>query len=201
MSQEEDRIKVRIGDGIRTIEIDAPVSSYDQAVEGARQLTEGWQSVAPQASATAPAASVAEPPTLASRKESARSKPSKPGTSAGRPGRIGSFEPQRDLINEEQQIAIRQFMQGKRPVDQSDQVIVAMYQGEELLGRQGFSFNDIYTLMWRAGVDPLPKALDVVVQRLMQDQRVERGENGYFLKFLGRVRVENELPMAAKDVV
>ena len=77
-------------------------------------------------------------------------------------------------------------------------MLVAAHKGEQLLGRQGFTYNELYTLLWRAGVDPLPKAIDVVVQRLIQDQKMDKGEGGYFMKFLGQSRVEKELP-SSKD--
>jgi hypothetical protein len=90
-------------------------------------------------------------------------------------------------------------MQKKAPVDQEDQILVAVHKGEQLLGRQGFSYNEIYTLLWRAGVEPLPKAIDVVIQRMVQDQKVDKGDAGYFMKFLGQSRVENELPASPKS--
>lgn len=194
MNDEGKRIRLKV-DPDGGIEIDAPVESYDQAVAGARSLTEGWRVPrnGPTTGNTGAQNSFASPPAPVER-ERVKTRNSKSSSSGARPGRIGSFEPQKDLLSEDQQIAIRQFAQKKRPVDQGDQVLVAMLQGEALLSRQGLSYNEIYTLMWRAGFDPLPKALDVVIQKLMQEQRVERGENGYFLKFLGQSRVENDLP-------
>lgn len=120
-------------------------------------------------------------------------------SSAGRPGRLGSFEPIRDLLTEAQHKEIYAYMQEKAPSDQEDQILVAVHKGEQLLGRQGFTYNEIYTLLWRAGIEPLPKAIDVVVQRLIQTQRMDKGDSGYFMKFLGQSRVDKELPLSTRD--
>ncbi len=80
--------------------------------------------------------------------------------------------------------------------EQSDQVLVAIVKGEQLLGRRGFSFNEIYTLLWLSGVRDLTKALDVVLQRLLKEQMVVREAGGFAAKFLGRNRVERYLPLA-----
>jgi hypothetical protein len=74
---------------------------------------------------------------------------------------------------------------------------VAIVKGEQILNRRGFGFNEIYTLMWLAGVKDLPKALDVVLARLIREQMIVREENGFAAKFIGRNRVEHELPASA----
>lgn len=195
---DEKRIRLRVEPN-GAIEIDSPVENYAEAVAGARELTQGLFARATAAAVPAAASGDVGVQTGPSSPERVKARTIRGTSSTARHGRIGSFEPQRDLLTEDQQIALRQFVEMKRPSEQSDQVLVAMHRGEELLGRQGFSYNEIYTLMWRAGVDPLPKALDVVIQKLMQEQRIERGENGYFLKFLGRSRVDKELPQAGKE--
>jgi hypothetical protein len=98
------------------------------------------------------------------------------------------------LLTEEQEIELRKFYAEKAPTEQSHQVIVALVKGEQLLGRRGLGYNEIYTLMWLAGVKDLPKALDVVILRLMQEQMVVREEGGFAAKFIGRNFVEQELP-------
>lgn len=197
MSTDEKRISLKIDIKSGTIEIDAPVDNFDQAIEKTKELTDSLdlgsagRSHQPQQRSEAVASE-----TSASNTDGARAKPktSKATASTARSGRIGSFEPLRDLLNEEQQKHIRDFVSKKSPKEQGDEVLVAMYEGEKLLGRQGFSYNEIYTLMWRAGIDPLPKALDVVLQRLMSEQLAEKSGDGYFLKFLGQSRVEKDLP-------
>ena len=189
---------MKIGDGVRTIEIDAPVSSYEQAVEGARQLTDGWQNTVHHRAAG--------DGDECCRTWHLRLSQGEYLIEIRSPGICRTSGSYRQLDNvicfdEQQQIGDPGIHAEQATGGPSDHSIVeTVHQGEELRGRQGFGFNELYTLMWRAGVDPLPKALDVVIQRLMQDQRVERGEKGYFLKFLGRARVENELPLTAKDV-
>jgi hypothetical protein len=194
---DEKRIRLRIEPN-GAIEIDSPVENYAEAVAGARELTQGLFVRSASALASAPADTARQNDSAP--RERARVRPARSTSSSARAGRIGSFEPQRDLLTEEQEISLRQFAEAKKPMEQGDQVLVAMRQGEELLGRQAFSYNEIYTLLWRSGIDPLPKALDVVVQKLIQDQRIERGDQGYFLKFLGRSRVDKELPTSRKEV-
>jgi len=195
MDDGEKRISLKIDLKAGTIELDAPESSFDQAIARTRELTQeleiGRQINAHDSAKTETTATTDQ----SSRQERPRTKSARLSTSAGRAGRIGSFDPIRDLLNEEQQQQIRAFVLQKSPKDQGDAVLCAMYEGERILSRQGFSYNEIYTLMWRAGTDPLPKALDVMIQKLSQEQYIERGTNGYFLKFLGRSRVEKELPV------
>jgi len=197
MNTEEKRITLKIDIKSGTIEIDAPVDSFDQAVEKTKELTDSLdlRSAARSTPSSSPEKVVSsEKPAVAPDGAKSKSKSTKATASTARSGRIGSFEPLRDLLNEEQQKRIRDFVAKKSPTEQSDEVLVAMYEGEKLLERQGFSYNEIYTFMWRAGIDPLPKALDVVLQRLMSEQLVEKSGDGYFLKFLGQSRVEKDLP-------
>jgi len=69
-----------------------------------------------------------------------------------------------------------------------------MYKGEELLGRKGFQYNEIYTLMWLAGVKDLPKALDQVLRTMMAEQLITKEEAGFVVKFVGRQFIDTKLP-------
>jgi len=199
----DERIKLRIDLKNGTLELDCPPDDFDSAIQKTKELAASFQFgekavgevLSASRSDSAGSTSPSEPVSKVKIRERGRVSSAK--SSAGRAGRIGSFDPIRDLLDEEQHKAIHAFMQTKAPLDQEDQVLVAAHKGEQLLQRQGFSYNELYTLLWRAGVDPLPKAIDVVIQRLIQDQKMDKGENGYFVKFLGHSRVEKELPSSS----
>jgi hypothetical protein len=204
----EDRIKLRIDLKSGTLELDCPSGEFDSAIQKTKdfaaslQFGEKGAAMAQQVNDGAAGSAMgsqlsASQVMKAKSKEKVRNSGAK--SSTGRAGRLGSFDPIRDLLSEAQHKEIYAYMQAKAPADQEDQILVAAHKGEQLLGRQGFTYNELYTLLWRAGVDPLPKAIDVVVQRLIQDQKMDKGDTGYFMKFLGQSRVEKELPPSSKD--
>ena len=201
MDGEEKRISLKIDLSSGTIELDAPADSFDQAIEKTRELAATLdlrgqlarsEKVAPGAAVEQNPARDLTPPPAPVTATRARSKSAK--SSGARAGRIGSFEEIHGMLSEAQEIELRAFMEEKAPAEQPDQVLVAMVKGEQLLNRKGFSFNEIYTLIWLSGVKDLPKALDVVLQRLIKDQMVVRETDGYAAKFVGRNRVERDLP-------
>lgn len=201
---DETRVSLKIDVRNGTIELNAPAGSFEHAIQKTKELTStldlrgsGAQLETPgvvggRASSSDASSKVAQDSSKAAQ-EKTRGKSGK-STSGARSGRLGSFTPDQGLLSEEQQRAIREFRISKAPTDQHDEALVALYQGEKLLSRKGFSFNEIYTLMWRAGTSPLPKALDEVMRQLALQQLVERGDEGYFMKFIGQERVENDLP-------
>jgi hypothetical protein len=203
----EKRVSLKIDLSAGTIELDAPAESFDQAIERTKELTAtldlgGRRAQVPQGvgEAEPPAATASAENTQGSHPPRLKGRTGKVATpSASRPGRIGSFEEVRGLLTEEQEIELRSFMAEKAPSEQADQVLVAMVKGEQLLGRRGFGFNEIYTLVWLSGVKDLPKALDVVLLRLAQEQKVVREPGGFAVKFVGRNRVERDLPRSAKE--
>jgi hypothetical protein len=210
MSADENRIRLKIDLRSGILELDAPPAEFESAIQKTKELASSLHLGAMSAVAVeSPPASVMPPvdPTRSENRQAGTNAKPRDGvrtsgakaSSALRSGRLGSFEPIRDLLTDEQHKEIYAFMQQKAPAEQEDQVLVAVYKGEQLLGRQGFSYNEIYTLLWRAGIDPLPKAIDVVVQRLIRDQRLDKGSAGYFMKFLGQSRVEKELPLTANQ--
>ena len=69
-----------------------------------------------------------------------------------------------------------------------------MMKGEELLQRQGFEYNEIYTLMHLGGIKPLPKAIDVVLGKLVGENWVVRDGKSFSRKFVGRDFVTENLP-------
>jgi hypothetical protein len=201
----DSRISLKIDVRAGTIELDSPAESFDQAIARTKELAEGLDfRPAPAELETAPPASTERA------EEISASVPSKENNaparvrgrsgkgSSGRPGRIGSFEEVRGLLTEDQEIELRAFFAEKRPREQPHQVLVALVKGEQLLERRGFSYNEIYTLMWLAGAKPLPKALDVTLSRMAQEQFVVREGAGFAAKFIGRDFVERELPPQAK---
>ena len=204
MSNSEDRIKLRIDLKSGTIELDAPPADFEQAVLKTKELAASLQfGERPMTAPQAPPHEAGAMPTSANGGGGSKSREKARGTGAkssvGRAGRLGSFEPIRDLLSEDQHKQLHSYMVQKAPADQEDEILVAVHKGEQLLSRQGFSYNEVYTLLWRAGVDPLPKAVDVVIQRLIQNQKMDKGDAGYFVKFLGQSRVEKELPPSSKD--
>lgn len=195
MNEGEGRITLKIDLSTGTIELDSPAMSFDQAIEKTRELAAALDlqskapAPAPSPQMSAPsAAAIGDSPQPNSRTRTRGSK------SGARAGRIGSYEPVAGLLTEEQEIELRDFMAQKGPTEQSDRVLVAMVKGEQLLGRKGFVYNEIYTLMWLGGIKDLPKALDVVLGNMIQNQFVVRDGPGFSVKFVGRNRVDNDLP-------
>jgi hypothetical protein len=199
---DERRVSLKIDISRGTIELDAPADSFEDAIARTRELTSSLDFRGMQSAAEAPSTprketteieeAAAPPPQEAS--QPSRSKTRGTKVSAGRPGRIGSFEQVKDLLPEAKEIELRKFFSQKSPKEQIHQVLTAVVKGEELLSKKGLTYNDIYTLMWIGGVKPLPKAIDVVLTRLFQDQFVTRENGGFSSKFLGREFVENSLP-------
>lgn len=200
-----DRVSLKIDLRSGVIEIDAPAESFQDAIKQTKELTASLDFAAVLEAPPSPVPTFSElatPNTQPSAtqlptKQSPSKKTKGLKTSSARPGRIGSFEEVRGLLTEPQEIDLRSFFAAKAPNDQTHQVIVAIVKGEELLGRKGFSYNEIYTLMWLGGVKDLPKAVDVVLGKLMQEQMVVREDTGFAAKFIGRNFVDQELPKAA----
>lgn len=195
------RISLKIDLQSGLIELDAPAENFQEAISQTKALTSSLEFGATTAPRTPiessshdhqPPAMQTPPaphPNLAPRRSRTTSK-----ASAARAGRIGSFEEVKGLLTEEQEIELRKFFAEKQPAEQSHQVLVAIVKGEQLIGRRGLSYNEIYTLMWLGGIKDLPKAVDVVLQRLMQEQMVVREDTGFAAKFVGRNFVEQDLP-------
>ena len=199
---EEKRVSLRIDVVKGVIELDSPPENFDQAVARTMELTASLDFSQARAEA-APSIEVPPPERQAIVAEiapdnqmtpSIRSRSRPPKSSGARPGRIGSFEEVKSLLTEPQEKDLRAYFAEKKPSEQGLQVLVAIVKGEQLLGRKGLNYNEIYTLLWLAGVKPLPKAIDVVLLRLVQDQYVVREATGFAAKFLGREFVEQELP-------
>lgn len=200
----ENRISLKIDLKAGLIELEAPAETFEQAIAQTKELAGSLDFSAPaDVPATAPAAP--EPPTEAPAIQEPIAAPARNGAlrrtkaskaSAARTGRIGSFEEVKGLLTEQQEIELRGFYSEKAPTEQSHQVLVAIVKGEQLLGRRGLGYNEIYTLMWLGGIKPLPRALDVVLLKLIQEQMVVREEGGFAAKFIGRDFVEQQLPKA-----
>jgi hypothetical protein len=193
------RISLKIDLVAGTIELTAPPAEFPDAIERTKDLASSLSlgSIPPRRPvAMAPEASEASSTGSAS---ASAAKPAKKATrtaggSSGRPGRIGSFEPVNLGFSEAQERALLSFAQEKKPSTQAEQVAVAMYQGEKLLDRRHYNYNEIYTLMRGAGIRDLPKALDVLLSQMIENQWVAREEAGFTLKFLARDYVEQKLP-------
>ena len=198
MDEREGRVSLKIDLVSGTIELDAPAENFNEAIERTKELASTLElqkrptqhSPAP----TAPPASVNPSVTTEVAAPSSARARSKVIRSGARAGRLGSYEPIQQLLTDEQQMNLMSFFASKAPSDQIDRVLTAMVKGEELLGRKGLVYNEIYTLMWLAGVKDLPKALDVVLGKMIQDQLIVRDGVGFAVKFIGRNRVDNDLP-------
>lgn len=200
MEDREDRVSLKIDLSTGTIELNAPAESFNEAIERTKELAAALDlqgRSAPMPAPTQPATNAAATDTAvangAAAHVSARPR-ARTGKSGARAGRIGSYEPISGLMSEAQEIELRAFMAEKSPTEQADRVLVAMVKGEELLGRKALIYNEIYTLMWLGGIKDLPKALDVVLGNMIQNQFVVREGAGFTVKFVGRNRVENDLP-------
>lgn len=191
------RISLKIDLSAGTIEIDAPATEFQQTVDKAKELL---GQIPASASSPHPAAPVAETGTKLGNSEASETGRPKikavrsAGGSRGRPGRIGSFEPVDLGLSEKHERELRAFMEAKSPAEQAEQVAVALRKGEQILGRKAFAYNEIYTLLHLSGIRNLPKALDVILGRMMDNQWVVREGQGLFaLKFVGRDHVEHKL--------
>jgi hypothetical protein len=200
----ENRISLKIDLKSGLIELDAPADSFEEAIAQTKALAgsldfsgiaEGPAQPDTPAATNNGASQPSEPTGGPRNGAPRRNRSSK--ASSGRAGRIGSFEEVRGLLTEEQEIELRKFYAEKNPTEQPHQVLVGIVKGEQLLGRRGLGYNEIYTLMWLGGVKDLPKALDVVILKLIQDQMVVREDAGFVAKFIGRNFVDQDLPRAA----
>jgi hypothetical protein len=181
-----------------TIELNAPAESFNEAIEKTKELAatldlQGRARSHSAAFADTTSMRAAIVPEGVATPPSARPK-GKPNRSGERAGRLGSYEPVPQMLTDDQQMELMSFFSEKAPSDQSERVLTAMVKGEQLLARRAFIYNEIYTLMWLAGVKDLPKALDVVLGKMIQDQCIVRDGNGFTVKFIGRNRIDNDLP-------
>lgn len=185
-----------------TVEVGSPPEHFQEVMAGVKEVLEIGKTLP-----LAPSAATEEEPrgrqdTSASPKDAERSnsdsatsrRPRQAGGSSGRPGRIGSFEPVDLGLKEEQERRLHKFYAEKKPKEQPHQVAVSMYQGEKILNRKAFSYNEIYTLLRSSGEKDLPKALDVVVAKMLKDNWVTKEKDGVSLKFVARDFVEKSLP-------
>lgn len=190
------RISLKIDLSAGTIEIDAPAEEFHQTVDKAKELLGRMPPSAPNIPSSPPAAEKAktsEPSASGGQRPRGRANRAA-GGSQGRTGRLGSFEPVQLGLSEAQERDLRSFMEEKNPTEQAEQVAVALYKGEQLLERRGFGYNEIYTLLHLSGIRELPKALDVILGRMIDSQWVVRDGQGVFaLKFVGRDHVEQKL--------
>lgn len=200
---EENLVRFRFDPKTGEIELSAPPSEFEKAAENAKILVEGLVKHVKTSASDDPAAPLAKKEGVAASApqkahgagESASSKKSgRSRNSSGRPGRIGSFVPVEFGMDEEKERALLAFYQEKAPEEQAEKVAVAIYKGAELLGRNGFDYNEIYTLMRLGGEKALPKALDVVVSRMIGDNWAMREQEGVALKFPAKDHVEQNLP-------
>jgi hypothetical protein len=201
MPEQDNRIILKIDISTGTIELNAPAENFDQAIEKTKELTatldlKGSAASGQPRAGNDPATSAGENISPTQTRSGAKARPK--GKSGDRAGRLGSFEMVDGLLSESEEIALRDYFLSKAPQDQTDKVLVAINKGEELLARKGFTYNEIYMLMWLGGIKDLPKALDVLLLRLLQDQMIVRENGGFAMKFIGRNYVDNNLPKQAK---
>lgn len=199
VNDNENRVDLEVDIHTGIIKLRAPPESFDAALTRTMELIATLDlpsrrrvampadsAVAPIQAAAASTATVADKPKTRARAGG--------GDSSNRPGRIGSFEVVKNLLTEPQEMELRAFYVEKAPADQGDQILVGLYKGEQLLGRKDLTYNEIYTLMWLGGIKDLPKALDLALARLGDDQKIIREKNAFSMKFVGRQYVEDTLP-------
>lgn len=195
VSETPERISLKIDLSTGVIEIDSPAEKFQGAVDKAKELL-GQIPSPPRQLAREPATandSKSTNTTVEAQRVKNRSVRTS-GGSQGRAGRLGSFEPVEMGLDESQERELRSFMQTKNPTEQPEQVAVALYKGEQLTGRKGFGYNEIYSLLRLAGIRDLPKALDVIMGKMVDIQWVVRdGPQMFALKFVGRDHVEHKL--------
>jgi hypothetical protein len=197
-------VKINIHEGL--IEVVSPEERFREVFADAKEMLEIAQARLPLSLSSGDGNSRDSKPVIepeesagpnAARKKAAQSQRGRIrqlGGSSGRVGRIGSFEPLDLSLSEEQERRLIQFYGEKAPQEQTHQVAVAMYQGERELNRKSLSYNEIYTLLRLSGEKDLPKALDVVVNRMCKENWAIRDAEGISLKFIARDFVEKSLP-------
>lgn len=186
-----------------TVDVSAPPEDFEKAVEKAKDLAASLAHHAMVSPPPPPVHDAGRTDSVASNRpkpvqagSTATRKRSGSSASTGRTGRIGSFEPCDLGLSEDAERALLKHYADKKPVEQQDKVATAMYKGAELLGRQSFTYNEIYTLLRLSGEKELPKALDVVIGRMTGANWTVREGNGYALKFPARDYVEQMLPQS-----
>lgn len=194
MDDQDNRVSLKIDLSTGTIELVAPAESFNEAMEKTKELAATLDLQGKSASHASTERTAVPPPASVEPIQSPSRARGRASKSGARAGRIGSYEPIPDFLTEAQEIELRALMAEKSPTEQADRVLVAMVKAEELLGRKGLIYNEIYTAMWLAGIKDLPKALDVVLGNLIQNQFVIRDGAGFSVKFLGRNRVASDLP-------
>ena len=191
---EAGRVSVKLNLKEGAVEIDCPLEEFEGVVSRVKELMGASgeaRTKQPNLSSSEEAAkAVRQDPSAATTNDKRGGQSRQKGGSSGRPGRIGSFEPVNLGFSEQQERELREFFEQKKPTEQVDQVACAMYKGEDLLQRKAFSFNEIYTIMKLAGVKPLPKAIDVVLGRMISDNWAVKEGSGFSTKFVGRDHVE-----------
>jgi len=199
----QDRISLKIDLRSGMLELDAPENRFDAAIEKAKELL-GSMPPAGGGSAARNNAQKEEQATLETEasedvanavrptREAVKTR-SKSGRSSGRPGRIGSFEVVDFGLTEANERGLRRFMELAEPKDQGAMVAVAMYASEKIFGKSEFNYNEVYSLLRLSGIKALPKALDVLISRLVEMQWVARDGLNFKLKFIGRDFVEGLL--------
>jgi hypothetical protein len=195
MAETSERISLKIDLSTGVIEIDSPAEKFQSAVDKAKELLGQIPSSLSRPARAPVVGDDARPSSTAVEPERPKNRSVRTtGGSQGRAGRLGSFEPVEMGLDEGQERELRSFMQTKNPTEHAEQVAVALYKGEQLTGRRGFGYNEIYSLLRLAGIRDLPKALDVTIGKMVDLQWVVRdGPQMFALKFVGRDHVEHKL--------
>lgn len=173
----------------------APAAKAVEGIIALRMAASAGKGEAPAGGASAPNSGAPREEPTRTHKERVSGRPAKNSAgSSGRTGRIGSFEPIAFGLSEQQERELHEFYGSKNPKSQSDKVACAMYKAEQILNRKGLNYNEIYTAMRLSGERELPKALDVLIARMIDENWISREQDGFALKFLARDYVEQKLP-------
>lgn len=180
---DNDKVNITFDPSTGKFEFSAPGDKLQEAAEQAKVLIQTVNAcLLPQERRKPALQPDAETQAAPAPDRSAKS-PRKFGESSARLGRIGAFEKVDFGLSEAQERAIFEFYSTRRPKEQQEQVVVAMYIGSKVLNRSGFNFNEIYTLLHLGGERELPKAVDVVMGRLAGINWVSKAGKLYSLKF------------------
>lgn len=194
---DSDLITISYDPATGKLEFSAPKDQLEKASDAAQVLIKTAHACLLPQRPAAPAEATPKPSTSPPTSPPIPRANKRPGESSGRTGRIGSFEKVEFGLSEDQERAIFDFYSTRRPIEQGQQVAVAMYIGSKVLNRPSFDYNEIYTLLHLGGERELPKALDVVIGRLLKDNWVARDGRAFTLKFQARDFVEKLSPSPA----
>lgn len=131
-----------------TLEVECTGEDFDAVIARSEAMLEKYKAAVP-APTQRPAAALEEPEEPGGQNdeevEVSVSEP-KPKRKRGKgTAKVANWKPVDNLLSEEQRTELREFYAQKAPSKQNDQVAVLAHKLKEMLGRDGFDGNEIYT--------------------------------------------------------